>query len=545
MSFLVNILLNYFPFMIFNVKSTKSSFMKSSIIFILFISLCYSLGNAQKMKFKVTGVKDSTVFLIKYYGQKLYYADTAVLKNGYVEFDGKKQQPGIMGLYLPDQKFFEFIYNNEEIQLETSAPDYTPNLNVKKSAENSIFLPYVKFITDKKTQVGKLSEQKSKLKDSDPTYKSLVEQIDNLNKEVENYQLELIKNNPDKLVAKIVKMSREVEIPETPKNEKGEPLDPDFRFKYYRAHYWDNVDLMDDRLVNNPVFHNKMEFYFTKMMIQHWDTVINYSFDFCDKLNPKSKIFEYVVGWITSTYGKSQIMGMDKVYTYMRNKYYCSKNDEGKSPAYWVAEDKFKDLCEKIDIEMNLVMGVRPPNLILKDSTDNKWYNLYEVAQKSEYTVLYFWDPECGHCKKTTPKLQTLYEKKFRDRNIEIFSVGKAVGKDFEAWKKFIRENKMTFLNVAVTDKLYELAKKDPNSLVPVPGDNRPKPTTLESLNYQTTYDIFSTPQVYILDKEGKIIAKRVSISQIEEMLDALQGKKDLPKLFPPDPEEDKQMQQH
>ncbi len=529
----------------FFVKSTKSHVMKSKFLFILFLFVFTFFGYSQKMKFKVTGVKDSTVFLIKYYGQKLFYADTAVLKNGYVEFDGKKQQPGIMGLYLPDQKFFEFIYNNEEIHLETSAPDYTPNLKVKKSVENSIFLPYVKFITDKKTQVGRLSEQKSKLKETDPSYKSIAEQIDNLNLEVETYQLDLIKNNPDKLVAKIVKMSREVDVPESPKNEKGEPIDPDFRFKYYRSHYWDNVDLNDDRLVNNPVFHNKMEYYFTKMMLQHWDTVIYYSFDFCDKLNPKSKIFEYVVGWITSTYGKSQIMGMDKVYTYMRNRYYCSKNSEGKSPAFWVAEDKFKDLCDKIQIEMNLVMGVRPPNLILKDSTDNRWHNLYEVAQKSEYTVLYFWDPECGHCKKTTPKLQTLYDEKFRERNIEIFAVGKAVGKDFEAWKKFIRENKMTFINVAVTDKLYELAKKDPNSLVPVPGDNRPKPTTLESLNYQTSYDIFSTPQVYILDKEGKIIAKRVSISQIEEMLDALQGKKDLPKLFPPDPEEDKQMQQH
>ena len=134
----------------FFVKSTKSYNMKSSVVLILFITLVCTLGNAQKMKFKVTGVKDSTVFLIKYYGQKLYYADTAVLKNGYVEFDGKKQQPGIMGLYLPDQKFFEFIYNNEEIHLETSAPDYTPNLKVKKSVENSIFLPYVKFITDKK-----------------------------------------------------------------------------------------------------------------------------------------------------------------------------------------------------------------------------------------------------------------------------------------------------------------------------------------------------------------------------------------------------------
>ena len=64
-----------------------------------------------------------------------------------------------------------------------------------------------------------------------------------------------------------------------------------------------------------------------------------------------------------------------------------------------------------------------------------------------------------------------------------------------------------------------------------------------ESLNYQTTYDIFSTPIVYILDKDKKIIAKRVSISQIEDMLDHLQNKKDAPKLFPPDPEEDEHMQ--
>lgn len=93
--------------------------MKLSVSLILFISQLCFISHAQKLKFKVTGVKDSTVFLIKYYGQKLYYADTAVFKNGYVEFDGKKQKPGIMGLYLPDQKYFEFIYNNEEIYLET------------------------------------------------------------------------------------------------------------------------------------------------------------------------------------------------------------------------------------------------------------------------------------------------------------------------------------------------------------------------------------------------------------------------------------------
>ena len=42
-----------------------------------------------------------------------------------------------------------------------------------------------------------------------------------------------------------------------------------------------------------------------------------------------------------------------------------------------------------------------------------------------------------------------------------------------------------------------------------------------------------------MLDKDKKIIAKGLSISQLEDMLDHYQGKKDAPKLFPPDPEEE------
>jgi hypothetical protein len=65
----------------------------------------------------------------------------------------------------------------------------------------------------------------------------------------------------------------------------------------------------------------------------------------------------------------------------------------------------------------------------------------------------------------------------------------------------------------------------------------------LQSLNYQQTYDIYSTPKVFVLDKDKKIIAKNLSVSQLEDMLDKLQNKSDAPKLFPPDPEEDEHMQ--
>jgi thiol-disulfide isomerase/thioredoxin len=488
----------------------------------------------QKLRFKIGNQKDTTVHLIKYFGKNLYYADTAVLKGGYVEFDGSKQAAGIMGVLLPGQTYFEFIYNNEEVSLETTAPNFVETMKVKKSDENKVFIDYIKYISTKKSDAGKLSEQRSKLKGEDATYKELSEKIDLINKDVIDYQTNLIKVNPGKLVAKIVKMSMDINIPEPPKDAKGVVLDSNFKFNYFRNHYWDHVDLQDDRLVNTPIFHSKLEFYFGKnMMLQHWDTILNFAYRFCDALNPKSKTFEYCVSWITSTYGKSNIMGMDKVYVMMADKYYCSKNSEGKSPAFWMKQEKLDELCEKIPAQKNLVLGVKPPNLILRDTTDSRWHDFYSL--KSDYTILYFWDPECGHCKKTTPKLETLYKEKFKARNIEIFAIGKAVGDEFAKWKKFIKENNLTFINVAVTEPLFKAAVEDARQFVP-------KYTTLESLNYQTTYDIFSTPRVFVLDKDKKIIAKSLSISQLEEMLDMLQDKKDLPKLFPPDPEEDEQM---
>ena len=129
---------------------------------------------------------------------------------------------------------------------------------------------------------------------------------------------------------------------------------------------------------------------------------------------------------------------------------------------------------------------------------------------------------------------------KFKDRNIEIFSVGKAVGEDFPKWKKFIKDNELTFINVGVTNTLFNDASDKSNNQAKL--HQLLENTTIESLNYQSTYDIFSTPRVFVLDKDKKIIGKNLSISQLEDMMDMLQGKKDLPKLFPPDPEEDEQM---
>jgi thiol-disulfide isomerase/thioredoxin len=500
------------------------------ILLLAFLTLT-TLSFSQKIKLKVNGQKDTTVFLIKYYGKNLLYADTAQMKGGMVEFEGKKQKPGIVGLLLPGQKYFEFIYNNEEIQLETTGPDFVNNMKVKKSAENSIFIDYIKFINTERQKANDLVGKRDALKKTDEGYKVLSAEIDSISKKVIAYQNKIVTDNTGKLVSKVVKMSMDVKVPEAPKNVDGSPVDSNFAYHYFRDHFFDNFDLADDRLVNTPIFHSKLDYFFSQsMLIQHPDTIVKYAYWFCDKLNPKSEMFKYAVIHITSTFEKSKIMGMDKVFVKMGEKYYCSKNAEGKSPAFWMAEDKLKDLCEKVNTNKVLVQGVRPPNISLRDTTDVNWRDFYSI--KADYTILYFWESDCGHCKKSTPKLQKLYEEKLKARNVEIFGVSKGIDDDFGKWKKFIKDNKLTYINVALTNSLFRAAQENALQFIP-------KYTTLEALNYQETYDVVTTPRVFILDKDKKIIGKGLSIAQLEDFMDKIQGFKDAPKIIEPDPEDE------
>src|SRR5690606_25296819 len=104
-------------------------------------------------------------------------------------------------------------------------------------------------------------------------------------------------------------------------------------------------------------------------------------------------------------------------------------------------------------------------------------------------------------------------------------AVAKATGSDFEAWKKFIRDNKLTFINVGLTKSIYDQAMKDPRPIL--------QHTTLESLNYSDTYDVYSTPRIFVLDKDKKIQFKQIGISQLEEIIDNLTGHAADEKIFP------------
>jgi len=515
------------------------------------------VAQAQEIKFKIPDQKDTTVHLVKYFGKNLFYADTAEMVKGVVTFDGSKQKAGLLALYIPNKNLLEFVYNGEEdVYITASGENFMQNAEAKKSEENKLFYGYVQMIGTRRPQADKLRQDQQGHEPDSPKYKELQEKIESLNKEVVDFRNNLLENHADMLATKILKMSFEVEVPDGPVDENGKPLENDFRYKYFKEHYWDNIDLTDDRLVRTKIWGEKLDYYFSKkMLIQHWDSILVEAFDFIDQFDVKSDAFQYTVSTLTNKYSKSKIMGMNKVYVYLGKRYYCGDNtifklgdrtfkgvtdENGESVAHWTKESQREKLCENVNTHYNLVMGAVAPNIKLRDTTNVTYHDFHSLD--NEYKVLYFWDPECGHCKKITPKLQTLYEKKWHDRNIEIFAVGKADSKElFEKWKKFIVKNNLEFINVALAYSMKEDAMDE------TPGQPKLRAllqeTTLTSLNYQQTYDIFATPKVWILNKDNEIIAYSLTVSQLEDLFDKLQGEEESEKLFPPEEnQEDEQM---
>jgi thiol-disulfide isomerase/thioredoxin len=164
------------------------------------------------------------------------------------------------------------------------------------------------------------------------------------------------------------------------------------------------------------------------------------------------------------------------------------------------------------------VLGRKAPNIILTDSTEQQWVSMHDL--KAEYVVIIFWDPHCGHCKKELPDIHKAYLEKMRPNGIEVYAVAKAVDESLmKDWKKFIRENKLEWVNVALTKTVYEEAKKDARKFIP-------RYTTIESLNYADTYDVFSTPKVFLVDGERKFVGKSLSADQIYDLVSKLRERK-------------------
>ena len=459
---------------------------QSSIILILLV-LPLSLFAGQDgyvVKFKIHGLKDSICLVANYYGNGTYVTDTLEVDGkGIATFTAPADQPrGVYILVISDKVYFDFVLNNDmKFTMETDKRDPVGEMKISGSLDNEEFYAYMRYNQEKFKRIQVLQQHLKTIENNEDSVKVINDQIVQLNNEIIDYKLNIARERPFSFLAMLINAMKEPVITEVPTLPNGRK-DSTYAYRYFKEHYWDDMNLTDNRLIRTPVFHNKLKKYFDQVVVQNPDSIFKESVILIEKARPDPEMFKYIVWFITYHYENSEIMGFDKVFVDIVDQYYVT------GEATWVSGPVLENILKKANRIRPLLLGSHAPNMIMMDTTD-QLVSLYNV--NAFITILLFWDPDCGHCEKEIPHLRELYDKYKEKYELEIFSV--CSDTSMAKMKEHIQKKKMTWVNV-----------------------NGPRTLTGD---YHELYDIQTTPVIYILDRDKRILAKRLQSDQVEKFI--------------------------
>jgi thiol-disulfide isomerase/thioredoxin len=458
------------------------------------------------IKFTLPAFPDDTIILGHRFNASFIPKDTILADHhGRGVFIGDDPLPeGMYLVFLPDQSFFDLLIGKDQtFEFKTDTGDYVANMKISGSEENEAFYDYQLFLKENKQSAQILQAAISSAGNAADSA-SAREALDSLNAAVQEHIDELISVHHDNFFGLFLKALQEIKVPDPPLGADGQPLDPSFRYKYYKAHYFDNFDFTDVRLLRTPFYEQKIMTYIEKVAYQSPDSLIKSVDMLIEGSRSDPQLFRYMLITLFNHFAKSQIMGMDAVYIHIADKYYIPE-------ATWSDPEFISKLKDRVEKSKPTLIGTKATDIqLVRVSSDHfiqagededlkknpyvgKFFQLYDIDAK--YTILYFWEADCGHCQKATPKLYEAYER-LKDKGVEVVAVSTLSGEEGKVkWIDYINEH--GFYDWVNCWNPYDFT-------------------------YKNIYDVMTTPQLFILNAEKEIIAKRIAPEQAEKIIESM-----------------------
>jgi len=442
----------------------------------------------------LTPLKNCTVYLGSYFGKGMTLVDSTRLdQNSKGVFKGtNKLTTGIYFVVSPTYTIqFELLMDQQQrfsIQADTSAKE---SAIIKGSPDNDLFKDYARFSNEKgrMLQQLKLALQSANGAEADKIRASIA----STEKEIKQYQINIHKTHPTSLLSTLFYIMQRPELPPVP-IVKGKP-DSAYPYQYVKQHYWDNVLFNEDRLLRTPFFEPKLDEYFKYYVSADPDSIISEVKQMLLMAKTGKEIYPYLLTKFTNKYINPEFMGQDKVFVYLFENFYAKGDTVLLNPA------SRKSITERAYSLMANQIGQQAPVLNLTD-TSGKKVGLYTI--NAPFTIVTFWDPNCGHCKEEIPRYDSIYQAKWKSKGVAIYSVN-IYENENSAWKKFIVDRKLS------TDWYQVYQTKEDKQAEEKAG----------LPNYRQLYDIFKTPTVYLLDDKKRILAKQLTLEQFDALMDA------------------------
>lgn len=465
-------------------------FIYSSFL-ILFATICFA-QNGYEIKVTLKPYKNQYIYLGHYYGKQLPIVDSVKLnEKSEAVFKGNKKLGG--GIYLigfPDRStnFEILIDKTQHFSIVADAGDLS-KITFINSPENKTFKEYQEFmIKHGKEMDALLTKRKTTASQQDSL--NLSQQIDALNIKIKNYRKNIMEGSPNSLLAALLYAMRE---PEVPQNHPAAKTDSLFAYHYFKNHYWDGVNFFDDRLTRTPFFEPRLDKYFEQMLYPSADSVIKEINWMMSYAGASEEMEKFLLLKFVNRYLNQKYMWEDAVFVHLFEKYFSQKDYS------WLTEKGKKMITDRAYNLMANILGNPAPEINLPDTTGQS-SNLYNI--QSPYVLVAIWDPTCGHCKETLPKVDSFYRAKWKDLGMKIYSLAKETDGTKNDWLSFIHNHELgDWVNV-----YYSKEEEKKRIAANIPG-------------YSQLYDVQTFPTLYLLDKDKRIIAKKVTYQQVDEIL--------------------------
>lgn len=148
----------------------------------------------------------------------------------------------------------------------------------------------------------------------------------------------------------------------------------------------------------------------------------------------------------------------------------------------------------KVEAEKVTAIGAIAPGFSAP-SPDGEIIALNDVVKKGKVTIIDFWAAWCGPCRRENPNVVKLYNE-YHDKGLEIIGVGldgrRGQQNPKDAWQKAIKDDKLTWHQVSNLKYFDDIAK---------------------------VYNVNSIPSMFVLDNDGKIIAKNLRGRNLENKI--------------------------
>lgn len=456
--------------------------------------LAFFQGTAQgyEIKVKLTPFKNQYIYLGSYYGKQLPIVDSALL-NDNSEATFKGNQPLGGGIYLvgyPDKSgFFEVLIDQQQqFSIIADTNRVLQNIRFEQSPDNVLFNQYQRYMQQK----GKSLDSAMQLRKNNPESAELKSFIENTNEEIKTYRNNILSKEPNSMMAFLLTAMREPEVPPASQHPGGK-YDSAYAYQYYKDHYWEGVNFFDDRLTRTPFFENKLDRYFEQVIVQQPDSIIKAIDWMLGYASINEEMQKFLLLKFINRYLNQKYMWEDAIFVHLYQKYLSQKDYP------WLTEAGKKTITDRAYNLMANIFGSPAADINLPDST-GKNVSLYSV--EAPYTVVFIWDPTCGHCKEVAPKIDSLYDNKWKKNGVKIYAMAKETEGNKKDWLTFIGENKLQWQHVYYSK---EADKARINAGTP---------------GYSQLYDVQSFPTIYLLDKDKRIIAKKLAFEQMDEILD-------------------------